>query len=1146
MTRQYVGRSRLKFGTAGPVGGLVEVGGEVFYRIANHDAMPPFLMSMVSDANHWIFLSSNGALTAGRGDPDHALFPYQTDDRIHDSQDQVGGKTVLRVRRRGLVQLLEPFSPRYAGLYEITRSVAKSVYGNRVVFEEVNHDLGLSFTAAWMTSERFGFVRRTAILNLAPGPVELDVVDGIQNVLPDGLTRAFQMEFSTLADAYKESELDPSSGLALFRLSAIPTDRNEPNEALRTTTVWSEGIQPARRLLCSAQLDRFRDGQELEDETFIRGRRGAYLVGARIELSEDEQREWNVVADVGQDATSVAELIRLLTSDANLRAELDVDIQLGTRNLMRIVASVDGLQLTADELASWRHFSNALFNAMRGGVPGSGYEISSSDLRSYLRSASQAVSARSAAFLEGLPEMLSHRSLLELPGVAEDRDLERLVNEYLPLTFSRRHGDPSRPWNLFSIELKAADGGRLLNYEGNWRDIFQNWEALALSFPGYVESMIFKFLDASTADGYNPYHITREGFDWEVVDPANPWSHIGYRGDHQVVYLLRLLEVSARYHTGALERLLNRRVFAYADLPYRIKAHTAMLRDPSRTIDFDVNLDQQIRGRAASLGSDGKLLPAPDGTPYHANLAEKLLISILARLFNYIPEAGVWMNTQRPEWNDANNALVGNGVSVVTLCQLRRLVAFCERLFRATPLGGFEVASEVAEALRQVADVLGRHPARAGGPISDRERRAVLDGLGTAGSEYRQRLYMGGFSGERASLTVPELGSFCDVALRHLDHSIRANRRGDGLYHAYNLMEVSEDGIAIRRLDEMLEGQVAVIGSGALSARECADVLDALRESRLYRADQDSYLLYPDRKLPGFLEKNNLAPEAVLGSAIVASMVEDGDDPIVVRDVNGAVHFRADLHNRHLLGRALAERHLSDAEAAEILALYESVFHHRAFTGRSGSFYKYEGLGCIYWHMVSKLLLAVREVLASVAGDPGEEALVERLWKQYTGIRDGLGLHKTPAVYGAMPIDPYSHTPSFAGAQQPGMTGQVKEDLIIRLGEMGVRVEEGRLIFQPDLATRAEFLSEARTFRFIDVDGQEASLHLEVGTLAFTTCQVPVVAHRAGPPRIELTPREGPCQVITSLGLDLATSGAIFERTGEVGRLDVYWGFAEG
>jgi hypothetical protein len=1146
MTHQYVGRSRLKFGVADPAGGLIEIGGEVFYRIVHHDAMPPFLMSMVSDSNHWMFLSSNGALTAGRGDPDHALFPYQTDDRIHDSQDQVGGKTVLRVGRRGRVQLWEPFSPRYAGLHEITRSVAKSVHGNRVVFEEVNHDLGLSFAATWMTSERFGFVRRATVLNLASEPVQLDVVDGIQNVLPDGLTRAFQMEFSTLADAYKESELDPSTGLALFRLSAIPTDRNEPNEALRATAVWSEGIRPSRRLLCPAQLDRFREGREMEDETFIRGRRGAYLVSAQIALAEHEQREWDVIADVGQDATSVAALIRLLRSGPDLHAQLEEDIQRGTRKLIRTVASVDGLQLTADELGSWRHFSNALFNAMRGGVPASGYEISSSDLRAYLLAASRAVAERNATLLEALPAELSHRRLLELARAAEDPDLERLVSEYLPLTFSRRHGDPSRPWNTFSIELKAADGGRRLNYEGNWRDIFQNWEALALSFPGYVESMIFKFLDASTADGYNPYHIARDGFDWEVVDPTNPWSHIGYWGDHQVVYLLRLLEASVRHHPQALGRLLDRRVFAYADLPYRIKPHLAMLLDPSSTIDFVPDLDHQIRRRAASLGSDGKLLPGPDGAPYHANLAEKLLVCLLARLFNYIPDAGVWMNTQRPEWNDANNALVGNGVSVVTLCQLRRLVAFCERLFRSSEPGGFEVSSEVADALRQVAGALGRHPARAGDPISDRQRRGVLDAVGGAGSDYRQRLYTRGFSGERAFLSIPELGSFCALALGHIDHSIRANRRDDGLYHAYNLMEVSEDGIAIRRLDEMLEGQVAVLGSGALCAGECADVLDALRESRLYRADQDSYLLYPDRKLPGFLEKNNLAPEVVLGSRIVASMVDRGDDLVVVRDVNGAVHFRADLHNRHFLERALAERRLPEAEVDEIMALYESVFHHRAFTGRSGAFYKYEGLGCVYWHMVSKLLLSVQEVLASVAEEPAEAAVMERLRKQYVAIRDGLGLHKTPRVYGAMPLDPYSHTPSFAGAQQPGMTGQVKEDLIIRLGEMGVGVEEGRLIFRPQMATRTEFLPEGRTFRFIDVDGREADLPLEIGTLAFTTCQVPVVAHQAGPPRIELTPREGPARVIAGLALDPATSGAIFERTGEVRRLDIYWGFAEG
>ena len=40
------------------------------------------------------------------------------------------------------------------------------------------------------------------------------------------------------------------------------------------------------------------------------------------------------------------------------------------------------------------------------------------------------------------------------------------------------------------------------------------------------------------------------------------------------------------------------------------------------------------------------------------------------------------MNTQRPEWNDANNALVGHGLSVVTLAHLRRYLAFVRELAR--------------------------------------------------------------------------------------------------------------------------------------------------------------------------------------------------------------------------------------------------------------------------------------------------------------------------------------------------------------------------------------------------------------------------------------------------------------------------------
>jgi hypothetical protein len=123
------------------------------------------------------------------------------------------------------------------------------------------------------------------------------------------------------------------------------------------------------------------------------------------------------------------------------------------------------------------------------------------------------------------------------------------------------------------------------------------------------------------------------------------------------------------------------------------------------------------------------------------------------------------------------------------------------------------------------------------------------------------------------------------------------------------------------------------------------------------------------------------------------------------------------------------------------------------------------------------------------------------------------------------------------------MTGQVKEDLISRLGEMGVVVEDGRLCFHRLLVKRNEFLTDARSFQFYDLDGQRRSLDLDPGTLAFTTCQVPVVAHQSGPQRIEITRVDGSIISAETLALDAETSAAVFERTGAVCRLDVFFDF---
>jgi hypothetical protein len=736
--------------------------------------------------------------------------------------------------------------------------------------------------------------------------------------------------------------------------------------------------------------------------------------------------------------------------------------------------------------------------------------------------------------------------VVELAAGTGDAQLERLCREYLPLTFSRRHGDPSRPWNRFSIVTRRPDGKRVLGYEGNWRDIFQNWEALAASYPAYLPGLVSRFVSASTVDGYNPYRLTREGVDWEVPDPADPWAHIGYWGDHQLIYLLKLLEMLRDRQPGTLRAFLTREVFASANVPYRIKPYTHLVAHPKETVDFDFEAEKLVVRRVGLRGSDGRLVWDANDQVRMVNLTEKLVVAVLAKLANFIPEAGIWLNTQRPEWNDANNALVGNGVSVVTLAYLRRYVAFCAEMFEALPSTRLELSVEVERWLSATAAKLRRHQPLLEGRIRDADRRRVVDELGEAGSRYRQRVYSRGFSGRKRRVANKGLADFFALACQWADHSLRANRREDSLYHAYNLVRFEATGsLSLRRLYEMLEGQVAALSSGALSAEESLALLDALAGSAMYRPDQHSYLLYPNRELPRFLERNNIPAPEVRRSRLLRRLLAARDRSLIEQDRRGVCHFAGALTNAKDVERVLTRlekaghAHWVRRERAEIMALFERLFDHESFTGRSGTFFAYEGLGSIYWHMVSKLLLAVQETLLRGWESGAEADVLVSLRRHYAAIRQGIGDCKTPAEYGAFPADPYSHTPAHTGARQPGLTGQVKEDILCRLGELGVMVRDGRLGFRPRLIQEREFLSEPGDFPYVDVAGKNGRLRLAAGSLAFTCCQVPVVYRRSERDRIVLFRAGGSRVACDGPWLDAATSASVFARDGQVRRVEV-------
>ena len=587
-------------------------------------------------------------------------------------------------------------------------------------------------------------------------------------------------------------------------------------------------------------------------------------------------------------------------------------------------------------------------------------------------------------------------NLLDLHSRAEasgSQDLIRLSYSYLPLSFSRRHGDPSRPWNRFVIDIKKPDGSLKLGYEGNWRDIFQNWEALAYSYPEYVESMICTFLNATTADGYNPYRITREGIDWEIPEPHNPWANIGYWSDHQIIYLQKLMEISRKVHPGKLEAFLSQPIFSYANVPYRIKPYAELQNDPFNTIDFNWELEREIDARVRECGTDGKLVYDQNGRVLHTNLTEKLLTLLLAKLVNFVPEGGIWMNTQRPEWNDANNALVGKGLSVVTLAYLRRYLEFIEKLLGQSELANASISQEVVEFYNKVSLILKQSQNILEGSLSDGQRRTFMDAMGQAGSDYRWNYYSKGFSGKSSQIPVKDLVEFIRLARKYIEHSLRANKRSDQLYHAYNILQL-EDGIAsVTPLYEMLEGQVAILSSGLLSGEESHTLLKSLRHSKLYRPDQHSYILYPDRDLPGFLDRNSISPDKVSGLKLVSALVNDQDKSLISRDEDGKYHFSGHIHNLKDVIRSLDAlednpkyTELVKGDSPKLKKLFEETFHHAQFTGRSGTFFAYEGLGSIYWHMVSKLLLAVQETIMRTRNEPSTPCIDRKLFGYSQGV----------------------------------------------------------------------------------------------------------------------------------------------------------------
>ena len=126
-----------------------------------------------------------------------------------------------------------------------------------------------------------------------------------------------------------------------------------------------------------------------------------------------------------------------------------------------------------------------------------------------------------------------------------------------------------------------------------------------------------------------------------------------------------------------------------------------------------------------------------------------------------------------------------------------------------------------------------------------------------------------------------------------------------------------------------------------------------------------------------------------------------------------------------------------------------------------------------------------------------------------------------------------------AGVQQPGMTGQVKEDLLSRLMELGVKISNGCIVIDPVLLTNDEFLTDVAFARATPYALKYPHVEFGSNVLAFSFCNVPFVYTIGGTNGVKVTLTSGEVVVSGLMELSEKLSQDIFARNGNVEKVEV-------
>lgn len=754
----------------------------------------------------WVFYVNRGQAVTSFGieNKDHPIMEFQPANKAYQSTPLMGFRTFLKLERGEDCQFYEPFATWRQSKEEIQ---VMRIRPHELELEESSPYYGLQTTVCYFTlpQENFaGLVRQVTLTNLGTQPVRIDLLDGMPAVIPYGVSNTLLKELNRTIEAWMETyNLDKR--LPFYRLRATVVDAEQVGQYEAGHFALAFNEEPGEGRLLPVLVDPGivfgQDTSFFSPEGFIRQSFGELLKATQITCGRTPCAFFAAQYELasGQSAT-----LNSLYGHASSLESIDAQSSRLAQPVYVAGKREEGRKLISD-LAG--------VIATKSGQPVFDAYCRQTFIDNLLRG--------------GWPVLLS------------DRKQPRVYHVY-----SRRHGDPERDYNAFSLAPEYYSQGNAA-----YRDVNQNRRNDVLFNPEVGDFNIRTFMSLIQADGYNPlliqgtkFTLTEEHRDKVLASvrdlewleailavPFTPGRLITAIIEHQVglrVPLKEFLEKvfsNAVQHTEAnfgegywidhwtynldlIESYLSifpehqeDLLFGRRNLPFyesssivlpRLKKYVLAEGIPHQL--GSVVEDKEKAARIAARSELPKWLHSShgEGEIYRTTLFNKLVCLALVKFSSLDPWGmGVEMEAGKPGWYDALNGLPALfGSSLPETYELRRLLNFLCKAIKSAGTKKIRLPVEVAILLREMLACLDIYNHQ---PSSHRDF-IYWDSVSTARETYREAIRLG-FNGEEQSIPLSALDEVLSLFQAKIEAGIqRAIELNHGLPPTYFIFRVEE------------------------------------------------------------------------------------------------------------------------------------------------------------------------------------------------------------------------------------------------------------------------------------------------------------------------------------------------------------------